>query len=123
MRYIKTVAIDLTEGVEKYTLPTQNGIAAAYLIGVYARKEGYSLKGKTIAQDVFNSFALNLRQGTTAVIENLPLPTINEVNSANGSAFPISLENITWEDSSIDTGKATDITTGQVIELVFEFEK
>ena len=122
-RYLKAITVELVPNGTEYLLKSNAIHNTAKIINVRARRKGYTLNNKPIAETMFDNALLKLKVNSSDVIENLPLATIDQIDKATGKGFELNgLKNVDWGSSVIIVQNGSAATANTALELVFEYE-
>jgi hypothetical protein len=123
MRYLKAISVELSPNGKEYQFKANAIHNTAKIINVRARRKGFTLNDKAIAEAVFDAAMLKLKVNSTDVVDNLPLQTIEQIDKATGKGFELNgLKNIDWGSSMIIIQNGAAAVANTSIELVFEYE-
>jgi hypothetical protein len=123
MRYLKVLSVELVPNGKEYQFKSNAIYDTAKIINVRARRKGFTLNDKAIAEAVFDSAMLKLKVNSTDVIDHLPLQTIEQIDKATGKGFELNgLKNVDWGSSMIIIQNGAAAVANTSIELVFEYE-
>ena len=125
-RYFLTVIAELTQGAENATFSgaSFDTLKGAHVVSVRTRYGGKTVNKKTIAPATVGAVAiLSLHDADGTLRHEIPLNLVEHL-SANGfsAGLPVGYV-VTLSTSKISLMDPSLVTTGHVIELVFEIEK
>jgi hypothetical protein len=123
MRYLKAISVELSPNGKEYQFKSSALHNTAKIINVRARRKGFTLNDKPIAEAVFDAAMLKLKVNGSDVIEHLPLQMIEQIDKATGKGFELNrLKDVDWASSMIVIQNGAAAVANTSIELVFEYE-